>query len=384
MAEIVWRNYLQTKTRNPQFLWKMVIAILAVGVVVGLAVDAAVPAWVEVEPTEKVKDETLGDPDHADFIEREQLADAGRWRELFLRIPQAMVRGWRQLGPTALALLTGLCWLLFLQQSIQVRSRTDYRGWGLIVALALGVLSIWPTLFFIYWQERAWGLKESVDLIAGVRENVLGVGLREEFSKLICFLPLLPLVVVKRDDLAALLLAGGVGLGFGVEENIGYISGSVATATLGRLLVTAPFHMAMTGLIGLAAYRACVWPRQCFPQFIATFCVVFIAHGLYDAVAIIPVLQEYSIVADLIFVLFIYQFFREMRPLQSTRYRKSAISLTAIFLFCVSITVAATFIYLSAAVGWKPAADVMISGIISYSLMVYLFLREMPETMVTV
>jgi hypothetical protein len=40
MAEIVWRNYLRTKTRNPRFLWKMVISILAIGVVAGLAVDA--------------------------------------------------------------------------------------------------------------------------------------------------------------------------------------------------------------------------------------------------------------------------------------------------------------------------------------------------------
>lgn len=384
MAERNWRNYLRTKTRNPRFLWQMVMGILLSGVAIGLAVDAFVPAWVKLESASEVQDDFSGDPDFLAGEHREQLADAGRWGELFLTIPGAMARGWRQAGPTLLGVLTGACWFLFLQQSIQVRSRSDYRGWGLALAVALGVLSIWPTIFLIYWQERVWGLAESVELAAGIRENVLGVGLREEFSKFLCFLPLLPLVVVKRDELAALLLAGGVGLGFGIEENIGYISGSVATATLGRMLITAPFHMAMTGLIGLAAYRACVWPRQCIPNFVATFGVIFMAHGLYDAVAIIPALKEFSIVASIIFVLCVYQFFRELKPLQSTRRLKSTISLTAIFLCCVSLVAAATFIYLCAAIGWQLAADVLVAGIVSYALMVYLFLREMPETMVTV
>ncbi|QDT75364.1 PrsW family glutamic-type intramembrane protease [Lacipirellula limnantheis] len=384
MGERVWRNYLRTKTRNPRFLWQMVIGILAAGVVIGLAVDGLVPAWMQLESASEVEDDFSGDPDFVAGEHRQQLANEGRWGELFMAIPAAMVRGWRQAGPTALGILTGACWFLFLQQSIQVRRRTDYRGWGLGVAVALGVLSVWPTLFLIYWQERVWGLAESVELAAGIRENVLGVGLREEFAKLLCFLPLLPLVVLKRDELAALLLAGGVGLGFGVEENIGYVSGSVATATLGRMLVTAPFHMAMTGLIGLAAYRACLWPRQCIPQFIATFGVVFIAHGLYDAVAIVPALQELSIFATIIFVLCIYQFFRELRPLQSSPPVKSTISPTAIFLFCVSTVAAATFVYLCAAIGWQLAADVLMTGIASYAVMVYLFLREMPETMVTV
>ncbi|BBO35442.1 PrsW family glutamic-type intramembrane protease [Lacipirellula parvula] len=385
MAEIVWRNYLRTKTRNPRFLWKMVISILTIGVVVGLAVDASVPAWIN---TDEVKEEEATDtpkptPEKERWNQLGELADNGQWQELFYAIPELASVRWHHWGTTALAVLTAACWMSFLLQAIQIRGPADYRWWGALLGLALGVVSIWPTIFFIFWQERVWGLVESAELAAGIRDNVLGVGLREELSKFICFLPLLPLVVWKRDELAALLLAGAVGLGFAMEENIGYVGASAGTQTIGRLLMPAPFHMAMTGLIGLAAYRACVWPRQCGPVFIAIFGVVAMAHGFYDAFILVEVLAEYSIVTSLIFILLMYQFFRELRALQRTM-PNSPVSLTANFLFCISTVAAATFIYLSAAIGSKMAGDVMVLGIVAESVMVYLFLREMPETMVTV
>jgi hypothetical protein len=188
--------------------------------------------------------------------------------------------------------------------------------------------------------------------------------------------------VRRRDELAALIIAGCVGIGFAAEENVNYIWGSVGSATLTRLLTPAPFHMAITGLLGLAAYRACVWPKEWGPIFAATFGVAVLAHGLYDSFFSLTALTQYSLVSMLIFVSLIYQFFRELRPLQTLRVEP--VSLTANFLFCVSTVAAATFAYLCAAIGWHPAADVLVSGIIGESLMVYLFLREMPETMVTV
>jgi hypothetical protein len=140
--------------------------------------------------------------------------------------------------------------------------------------------------------------------------------------------------------------------------------------------------MATTGLLGLAAYRACIWPRQCAPQLLAMFGVIVLAHGLYDALLDLPALKEFAIGAVIIFLVLIYQFFRELRPNQTLRVEP--ISLTANFLFCVSTVAAATFVYLCAAVGWKLALNVLTQGIVAEGLMVYLFLREMPETMVTV
>jgi RsiW-degrading membrane proteinase PrsW (M82 family) len=362
----------------------MGFAILAAGALLGVAVDAAVPAWITEdtlagdEDPEDPTPEPL-DPD-SDLLKG--LADRGEWRELFWAVPWWMARTWQHGGSVALAVLTGACWLAFAWQSIQPRGARDARAWLPFVAMALGVLSIWPTMFLIFWQERVWGLEESELLAPAIRFFVLGVGLREELSKFVCFLPLLPWVVWRRDELAALVLAGCVGIGFGMEENVGYIYGSIGTGTLGRLMMPVPLHMAMTGLIGLAAYRACVWPKEWGPQFIAWFGVVVLAHGIYDVLAGTPAVAEYGILGFLIFIGLVRQYFHELRPKQSLRVEP--VSLTANFLFCVSTVAAATFVYLSAAIGWQTAADVMVMGIAAEAVMVYLFLREMPETMVSV
>jgi RsiW-degrading membrane proteinase PrsW (M82 family) len=380
---MIWRRYLQSRTRNPAFLWRMVIAILLAGVVVGLAADAAMPAWIHAEPGASAADpRPQPEPEPESWESIERLADAGEWFAAWLGIPQAIVNSWRHLGMTGLAVLTGLCWLAFSLQAIQVRGARDGRLWLPIAALALGTISVWPTLFLDLVQERKWSLTDSDEVTAGLRYYILSVGLREELAKSVCFLPLLPWVVRRRDELGALVVAGCVGLGFAMEENVIYIAGSVGTATLVRLLTPAPLHMAMTGLIGLAAYRACVWPREWAPIFFAMFGVVVLGHGLYDAFLSLPALVDYSLASTVIFVMLIYQFFRELRPLQ--KLRVEPISLTANFLFCVSTVAAATFVYLSAAVGWRVAADALAAGVLGQAVMVYLFLREMPETMVAV
>lgn len=373
---MTWRRYLQIKTREPAFLWRMSLGILVIGVVVGLAVDWAVPAWIHADAESNVP--SRGSDAWSDL---ERLAAQSQWAAVWWGLPRAMIAQFvRAPGLTALALLTGASWLAFALQAVQIRSWRDQRLWAPLVALALGVLSVWPTLFFILWQEHGWGLVEGDSLAAGLRYNILGIGLREEVAKLMCFALLLPWLVWRGDELAALVSAGCVGIGFGMEENVGYISGTMATATLGRLLTATPAHMALTGLLGLAAYRACRWPRAWGPQFVATFGTIVIAHGMYDAFLQVPALKDYTIAAGTIFVLLVYQFFRELRPLQ--RRRSEPVSLTANFLACASLVAAATFIYLCAAIGWRPAGNVMAQGVLAQGVMIYLFLREMPESLV--
>jgi RsiW-degrading membrane proteinase PrsW (M82 family) len=383
---MTWRRWLQSGTRNVTFLWRMVIAILLVGVIAGGVADSLVTAWItppqegiDEEAPEPIPEPESDDPLKPHIEQLEKFAEQGEWGAVWGGIPATMVHGWRNAGATTLAALTGACWLAFAMQATQPRSRRDGRLWLPLFAAALGVLSIWPTRFLIFWQEHRWGLVESEQFANSVRFFVMGVGLREELSKFVCFLPLLPWAVWRRDELAALVLAGCVGLGFAMEENVNYIYGSAGTGTLTRLLMPAPLHMAMTGLIGLAAYRACVWPKEWGPLFVATFGVVVLAHGLYDVVIGI---QDYGLFGILIFVALVRQFFKELRPNQALRVEP--VSLTANFLFCVSTVAAATFVYLSAAVGFQTASDMLVMSIAGQSIMVYLFLREMPETMVSV
>lgn len=375
---MTWRRYLQLKTRHPPFLWRMCFAILALGFVAGLLVDWSVPAWHDPEAEPKVER-----PHDDEYSKASQQAARGEWSTLWWSLPRLLATSWQRApGVTVLAALTGLCWLTFALQAIQIRSWRDHRLIAPIAAVSLGVLSIWPTFFFILWQEYAWGVEKSDTLVGGLRYFVLGVGLREEFAKLICFVPLLPWLVWRRDELAALVCAGCVGIGFGMEENVGYIGGTIATATLTRLMMPVPVHMALTGLIGLAAYRACRWPRAWGPQFLATFAAMVLAHGMYDSFGAVAALEQYSMGTFIIFVLLVFQFFRELRP-HLTR-RGEPVSLAANFLACVSMVAAATFIYLCAAIGWQKAGEVLGLSMVAQGIMVYLFLHEMPERIVDV
>ena len=64
--------------------------------------------------------------------------------------------------------------------------------------------------------------------------------------------------------------------------------------------------------------------------------------------------------------------------------RGDIISLSANFLCGLCILLGATFTYISATLGMALAFDTLASSVLSLAVMVYLFLREMPESMVTV
>lgn len=368
-----WRRTLQAKSRDPRYLWRMVLGIIASGIVAGYAAQYY---W-KPAPVTETSDRDSRHP----WREVEQLAADGRWLEVWWAIPELELQHVSP-GPAALAAITGCCWLLFALQALQIHGFVDPRLWLATAAIPLGILSIWPTDFFILWQEFIWGLEESASTLHGIRYYILGVGLREETAKLLCLLPLMPLLVRMRSELAALMVSGCVGLGFALAENSGYFARSGGVDTLGRYLTANPAHMALTGLVGLGVYRACRNPRDWGPQALATFGLMVFAHGLYDAFIAVPALAEYSLLGTIIFAGVVYQFFRELRD--SRQRRPDTISLTANFLCGVSLVTAATFVYLSATVGPSSAFDFLVDGIVGLAVMVYLFLREMPETMVTV
>lgn len=369
-----WRSTLQSKSRQPQFLWRMVLGIIVAGIAVGYVAQSI------YRPLDVIHTEVDQQHRHSDALD--QLAIQGEWAQVWWDIPEAEWHRLQSVGPIVLAVLTGCCWLVFTLQAIQLRGWLDPRLWLALGGVLLGVLSIWPTIFFIYWQEHGWNLQQSLALIPGLRYFVLGVGLREEMAKLLCLLPLMPFLLRLRSELAALLVSGCVGIGFALEENAGYFTGSGGGDAMGRYLTANPFHMTLTALVGLAVYRGLRSPRDWGLQAVATFGMMVFAHGLYDAFIVLPALVEYSLVGTIAFVLVVYQFFRELRGVRAKR--PDTVSLTANFLCGVSLVTAATFVYLSATAGCETAFDVLAQGVIGLAVMVYLFLREMPETMVQV
>ncbi|MFV2065412.1 MAG: PrsW family glutamic-type intramembrane protease [Pirellulales bacterium] len=308
-------------------------------------------------------------------------AEREQWWRLWWILP---TYEWSHLatGPMVMAALTALFWLIFCLHAGQVTPPAETRWWLCVMAIGLGVVSIWPTDYLIFWQERVWNLAETGDLAGGLRFYILGVGLREELSKLVCLLPLLPWLVRRGKPLETLIVSACVGLGFAAAENTQYFAETQGASSVSRFLTANFFHMAATGLIGLAICRAIWHPRNSAAEFLALFTVIVAAHGLYDALISLPDLAGYQIGSTIIYVLLCYQFFQELRAARSTR--AEMISLTATFLFAVSCLGAVTFVYLSANVGWQDAWKILAPEAIGMAVMVYLFLREMPETLVTV
>ena len=303
-----------------------------------------------------------------------------RWWSVFCAIPSILLE---RLTPAAasLALLTGFGWYAFLIQAGQWWEPKRTRWWLCLLGVGLGILSIWPTDFLIVWQEHYWGLEDSQDVAGGLKYYLLGVGFREEFSKLLLLLPLMPLIVRRGSELEALMVSASVGLGFAVLENAGYFSSSM-DSTAGRFLTANFAHMALTGLTGLAVARAFWHGGQFIMEAFAYFGLAIFVHAWYDALISLPGLAEYSFGTTILFILLAYQFFHELRSMRKPG--PEPISLTAVFLACLSLLVSATFVYFAYEVGVFVATAVMLTQGISMALMVYMLLREMPNSIISV
>ncbi len=370
------RSTLQAKTRQPAFLWRMALGILLVGALFGYAAQwlpASVPEFLKGNKAELGKQ-----VEHLEQIQ--QWATDGDWGRLWWSLPRSMWLGLVP-GATALAAVTGFCWLAFTLQAGQPGARGGIRWPLALVAVAMGVASIWPTLFALYYQETVWGLTESQDLIGGLRFFILGVGLREELSKLLLFLPLVPSIVRRGSEREALLVAACVGLGFAMEENVGYFAGSPGSS-MGRFLQANFFHMSLTGLAGLALCRGVWHPRERAAEAAAIVLLAVIAHGLYNALMVLPFFGEYAILSSILYILLAYQFFRELRHWWQPR--GETISLTATLVAASALVAAVTFVFVAAVTNFGDAIDGVLQPGIGAALLVYVFLREVPESLVDV
>ena len=367
-----WKPVLRSKTRDPQFLWTIAIVILSLGLLLAFASQ-----WLPATVTNPLIGARADELD--ELVEKiDQLAAAGQWQDVFISIPQLM---WRNMlpGPVAIACVAGFSWLVFLIQAGQPSAADGIRWWLCLPAVALGALSVWPTLMAVFFQEQQWGFTHTTETIAGLRFFILGVALREELCKLLLFLPLVPWIIRGGSQREALLVAGCVGLGFAIEENIGYFAGD-PSSTLSRFLTANFLHISLTGLIGLALCRAIWWPREWLSDSIGTILLAIVLHGVYDALIALPALVEYNIGSSIIHILLAYRFFHELRAWWVPR--GETISLSATVVAAVSLITAASYVYFAAATDLRTATDAVIMPAISSGILVYMFLREVPESLI--
>jgi RsiW-degrading membrane proteinase PrsW (M82 family) len=273
-----------------------------------------------------------------------------------------------------LALLSGLVWATIL-----FRFNGSLSVWPLALpALVLGALSAHATLLFIYWQEYQLGFEMGAGIVSQLIYCVLGIGLREEALKLLLFVPLIPFLL-KRDDLEILTVAGLVGLGFAIEENIGYFTGSAGTSALGRFVTANFLHIALTAMCGLTLVRAIVHRGEDIAHAANTFALAVAIHGLYDAFLMVYAFSDYSFLAMTVFVLMGYQYFGWLRHLRDEW--RDPVSITFIFTLGVVFVTGLSFALYAWEVGPSLAFQSIGFEVIGIAIILIMFFREIPETL---
>ena len=208
----------------------------------------------------------------------EAILTGSYWKLLRLELSSAIDSARNHVPETILTLLCGIIWFVMIHQLGGIRVRSSWRG---LLALVLGLLSPVVTLTFLALQEHYGTIQRTGELANHLLFYVVSVGVREEISKLLLFLPMLPLLRGKSEA-EILVVAGCVGLGFAVEENIGYFLHELSGGPLARLVSANFLHVATTALAGLALARWVRYPRSCWESGVATIVAVILVHGVYD------------------------------------------------------------------------------------------------------
>lgn len=279
-----------------------------------------------------------------------------------------------------LGLITGLMWFVFSLQSSHYLTKQGLPWiWVGLFSLFLGILSIPLTHLFIALQEGWLNIKESEDPIRGVLFFFVGVGLREELAKVICFLPIIPLLQ-RRKELEVLVAASSVGLGFAIFENFSYYGKYGFLVAPLRFLTANFFHMAATGVAGLYLFRA-FRGHESWEEFLSRFGLIILIHGGYDALLSVPLLRDYSFFATAAFIYLCYLYFHELRKLRTSG--EETISLSFTFTVGVSVVLATTVIYLSELLTVGSALGLTIQTGLNLAILIFMFFRELPESLVT-
>jgi len=161
-------------------------------------------------------------------------------------------------------------------------SNDQWRWLTMLPPLAAGVVSTWIIDLSFQFFEYGHASEENMTPVQSILHYVVYVGLTEETAKLILFAPFLFWLLKRKVRSHAALTAGCVGLGFAAAENIQYYMREGATNALGRMVTANFFHMALTGILGVALYD---WLRvRCHrtEQFMGVYAGVVVAHGMYD------------------------------------------------------------------------------------------------------
>ena len=335
----------------------------------------------ELERFEELQ-EVLSHPDFQSTpsprIRRDLAAHSGDWFRVFHYQLLAQVTSIKP-AFALLAAFGGLVWAIILVQLLQLRNR-KLGSLGLCVAaFALGVFSTVLTVFLSKVFETVFSFTQNGDFLHDVGYFIASVGLREELCKLVALLPLVPLLRRRGDELEMLLVSAFVGLGFAVEENVLYFERSLASDAMGRFLTANFFHMGLTGLCGLYLCRGIGIRGFSLSDFFSIFGLAILAHGLYDALIIVPELADFSLFAFSIFIVISLKFFAEAHHLRDAS--NVVFSITGVFAIGLSLFTAVVFVFIATRIGFRGMWDIMIPNLLGIAIITIMFFREFRESL---
>jgi RsiW-degrading membrane proteinase PrsW (M82 family) len=278
-------------------------------------------------------------------------------------------------GVLALAAAAAFAWFWICGRIGQITERLKVRLPLYAGAFLLGIVSIYITLGILELEDHV-GFKANGNPLGDLIYYVLGVGLREELSKILCFLPLLPLVRRVGGGKREVLACGAfVGLGFAAEENVNYFSGGSLSIAITRFLTANFFHIALTATLANAVddfFR----DREANANALSrTAALVVGAHGLYDFCIGNDTYGDISWVTVIVFVLMARSFLRIAQSLRAKkRYR---VSLQRLFVVLLSALCGSTFVYACVLLGPVAATRAVAAGTLGSVFIVVMFVQEL-------
>jgi RsiW-degrading membrane proteinase PrsW (M82 family) len=294
--------------------------------------------------------------------------------------PGILIWGWPagfvevEAWPIALALLSAVLWLLIATRL--GRAGDDVPGRRMMYALAfiLGIASVYPTIVLIAIEDDVLNLKETGNLVQDTIYYIFGVGLREELSKLLMFLPLVPALKRRGSRIEAMTCGALVGLGFAVEENVQYFHQASASVAMSRFLTANFMHMALTSLVALSVYDAARGRSTSRDAFNVIFPLVVAMHGVYDLLLSNEALGMLSIFSMVLLMILAQQFLRQLLIASNTMEQEGVLRLLVASL---ALLIGVSYLYATTLAGPLIALRIIGLGVLGVGFLIYVFVREL-------
>jgi protease PrsW len=304
---------------------------------------------------------------------------SGDWKEIAKRVALSQLAT-QQRGILVLACITGLAWAFFLLHLAETKTFFSSTTLLCFAGFLLGVLSTTPTICLVIWQDDMLQFAAGDNAFQILAYQIGGVGLREELCKLLLFTPLIPFLLKKDDERVVLIVASFVGLGFAIEENGNYFLATEGAAVPGRFLTANFLHTALTGMNGLALFRAFTRGAPGLNQFLTVLPLTILVHGLYNALPEIHELMDLGgYLSITLYVVFSILYFNRANELRENV--RMTISLTGAFVLGLSLVAAASIVDQITTLGLASGLTIIVPELIGVGVLILMFLRVFDEAL---